>query len=82
MRKTLKEWLETNYNKHLADKRQNTINVFDVEYMQGVSIFCTKPLDVILNDKPVVKFLDYYVVSVELDADLSEPTVNIGVSKE
>jgi hypothetical protein len=80
MRITLKQWLETNYNKHKADARPTVINVFDTEYMQGVTINVGSPLEQILVDRPIVKFLDFYVVSVELSGDRFETAVNVGVT--
>ena len=80
MRITLKQWLETNYNKHRADAKPTVINVFDTEYMQGVTINVGSPLEQILVDRPIVKFLDFYVVSVELAGDRFETAVNVGVT--
>lgn len=80
MRITLKQWLETNYNKHKVDAKPTIINVFDTEYMQGVTINVGSPLEQILVDRPIVKFLDFYVVSVELAGDRFETAVNVGVT--
>lgn len=82
--KTLKQWLETNYNKHKEAEPGAVINVFDVEYMQGVLINVGSPLENILNDRPVVKFLDYVIVSVEVGehkTDDNKSIIEIGVTK-
>ena len=77
---TLREWLETNYNKHLAGGLEKIISVNDVELMQGVNINIGSPLEKILADKPVAKFLDYQVVRVEpAETDDGENFVWIGV---
>lgn len=77
---TLREWLETNYNKHLVGGLEKVISVNDLELMQGVNINIGSPLEKILVDKPVVKYLDYQVKVVEpAETDDGESFVWIGV---
>lgn len=59
---TLKEYLVKNLD-DLKGKYEN-IKVADVENLQGVIIMLNKDskLDVILNDKPVIKYLGYNVI--------------------
>jgi hypothetical protein len=77
---TLREWLETNYSKHLAGGVEKVISVNDLELMQGVNINIGSPLEKILVDKPVVKYLDYQVKVVEpAETDDGESFVWIGV---
>lgn len=77
---TLREWLETNYSKHLACGVEKVISVNDLELMQGVNINIGSPLEKILVDKPVVKYLDYQVKVVEpAETDDGENFVWIGV---
>lgn len=77
---TLREWLEANYSKHLAGGVEKVISVNDLELMQGVNINIGSPLEKILVDKPVVKYLDYQVKVVEpAETDDGENFVWIGV---
>lgn len=52
--------------------------------MQGVSINVGSPLENILIDRPVVKFLDYVIVSAEVGerkTDDNKSIIEIGVTK-
>lgn len=74
---SLRQWLLNNYNKYKSIKAMEIV-IEDVEFMQGVKIFVGADVEKILSDKPVKKFLDYQVVSVETNG---HNTIYLGVKK-